>query len=214
VPTTVNTNVSTSGTPQAVGQLAAVKAAANAIPTDVWTAYHYIGDYLTEMPGNQASNYQPIYQKFDQAGHNTGAKYFNEGGQVQGFASGGQIPGTPPSNPRADNLMAQVDGKGMIRVRSKEFIQPQEAVDYYGLDFMNQIRKMQLPRFNFGGQVGGSGGGAGRAGSGPMLVELTAQNIAAIARMADRDINLYTNDELLAQSVGRGNTVLASKGFS
>jgi hypothetical protein len=72
---------------------------------------------------------------------------------------------------------------------------------------------MSLPKFNMGGQVGGASSG-GRGGAGVQVVELTASNIAAIARMADRDVNLYTNDEIIATSAARGNTTLASKGFN
>lgn len=146
---------------------------------------------------------------------------FNKGGQVpdfshsnrlQGFNGGGQIPGTPPSNPRADNLLANVDGKGLIHVRSKEFIQPQEAVDYYGMDFMNAIRTMSLPKFSGGGSPGGSRGGSGAGASGPLLVELTAENLATILRLAERDINLFTEAEKIASTANEGNKILASKG--
>jgi hypothetical protein len=210
VPTHVDTNATNNFGP-GIGGAGMLSDAIGKIPTSVTTTVTLVGASLVN-DANKTSDGQQIYDVLNN-GQRNGTKLYNEGGQVQGFADGGQIPGTPPSNPRADNLMAQVDGKGMIRVRSKEFIQPQEAVDYYGLDFMNKVRTMSLPKFNFGGQVGGASS-AGRGGAGVQVVELTASNIAAIARMADRDINLYTNDELIAQSAGRGNTVLASKGFS
>jgi hypothetical protein len=211
VPTRVDTNATNNFGP-GIGGANQLAGAINAIPTHVDTTYTLTGASLVN-DANKTSDGQQIYDVLNSNGQRNGTKLFNEGGQVQGFASGGQIPGTPPTNPRADNLMAQVDGKGMIRVRSKEFIQPQEAVDYYGLDFMNKVRTMSLPKFNFGGQVGGASS-AGRGGAGVQVVELTASNIAAIARMADRDVNLYTNDEIIATSAARGNTTLASKGFN
>lgn len=132
------------------------------------------------------------------------------GGMVPGYASGGLLPGTPPSNPKADNLMAKVDGKQNIMVRSGEFIQPEPAVKYYGAGFMESIRNMSLPRYNVGGAVSG-GNSASRPGStGPMVVELTAENIAAIQRMPL--VNLYVDAVKIAESVSNGNEILASQG--
>lgn len=65
---------------------------------------------------------------------------------IAGFASGGHIPGTPPSDPMRDNLLALVDGRTPIAVRSGEYIEPQPAVDYYGLDVMHAIRGRRIPR--------------------------------------------------------------------
>lgn len=136
----------------------------------------------------------------------------NTGGLVgNGFASGGLIPGTPPSNPRKDNLLAKVDGHGVVAVRSQEFIQPQEAVDYYGLDFMEQIRRMKLPKFNAGGAVSGSGGRGGSNGA-VQVVELTAENIKLLQSLADRPIDLYAGAEKLASTVAEGNKIIATKG--
>lgn len=73
-----------------------------------------------------------------------------------GFAGGGLLPGRPPANPSADNLMA-TDGHGMFRVRSGEFVISQPAVDFYGKDFMQALNTKQVP-VSAGGvyQVGGS----------------------------------------------------------
>jgi len=131
------------------------------------------------------------------------------GGMVRGFASGGMVPGTPPSNPRADNMMAQVDGKGLIKIRSREFIQPQEAVDYYGPDFMEAIRTMSLPKFNMGGSVSGRGGGSGSASQ--AVVELGAATLAAMAEMR-QDIKLFTENRTIAESANAGNRQLAAEG--
>lgn len=76
--------------------------------------------------------------------------------KVPGFAGGGLLPGRPPANPKADNLMA-TDGNGMFRVRSGEFVISQPAVDFYGKDFMQALNTKQVP-VSAGGvyQVGGS----------------------------------------------------------
>ena len=99
----------------------------------------------------------------------------------------------------------------MISVRSREFIQPEPAVDYYGLDFMNAIRTMSLPKFNTGGSVSGGSSSAGRGG-GTAVVQLTAESIAAIQRAGDRPVVLYADSMMLAKSVNEGNVILASTG--
>lgn len=158
----------------------------------------------------QTSTGQDIYRVLDgNDGQYKGVKLFNRGGQVDGFASGGMIPGQSPSNPGVDNRLASVDGKGMIKVRSGEFIVQQPAVDYWGLDMFKNLNNMKMPAFNAGGPVGGGrNGGAGS--NGPVLVELTAENIAAIQRLPQ--INLYADNVQLAKSVSHGNTILASQG--
>ena len=61
------------------------------------------------------------------------------GGQVpaQALASGGSVGGWSPS-PTADNIP--------IWATAREFMQPVRAVDYYGVDFMERIRRLQFPR--------------------------------------------------------------------
>lgn len=74
-------------------------------------------------------------------------------GSVPGFADGGLLPGSSPS-PKADNLL--------FRGTAGEFMQPVRAVQHYGLDFMESIRNLDLPRFGDGGLLGGgSSSGAG-----------------------------------------------------
>jgi TP901 family phage tail tape measure protein len=161
-----------------------------------------------EKTGNTVANGQPSYRVVRADGTRTNEILFNRGGQVPGFAGGGMVPGQSPSDPRADNKFATVDGKGMIKVRSGEFIVQQPAVDYWGLDFFKNLNNMKMPAFNAGGQVGGRNSGAGS--NGPVLVELTAENIAAIQRLPQ--INLYADSTQLAQSVNDGNQILASQG--
>ncbi|QQG66362.1 tape measure protein [Desulfobulbus oligotrophicus] len=59
------------------------------------------------------------------------------GGTVQALASGGSVRGWSPSR-TADNIT--------IRATAGEFMQPVRAVDYYGLNFMERIRRLELPR--------------------------------------------------------------------
>lgn len=61
----------------------------------------------------------------------------NPSGVVFGMADGGPVPGWSPS-PTADNIPAWLT--------AKEFVQPVRAVDFYGLNFMESIRRLQFPR--------------------------------------------------------------------
>jgi TP901 family phage tail tape measure protein len=174
---------------------------------DIYTNYHG----SLEATGNVTANNQPTYRVIRPDGTRTNNILFNRGGEVPGFAGGGEIPGRSPSNPGVDNRFAQVDGKGMIKVRSGEFIVQQPAVDYWGLDFFKTLNNMKMPAFNAGGSIGG-GRSSASGGADAVLVELTADNLAAILRLADRPIDLFAGVEKLASTVNEGNRILASKG--
>lgn len=208
VPRTKATTV-TANTSQANGAIAGVK---NALATlkdkQVYVRASYMGG-LRPIPGATVAGGQQVYNVINPDGTVGRNKVYNKGGQVEGFASGGQIPGKAPSNPNIDNLLAQVDGRGIVQVRSEEFIMQQPAVDYWGLDFMNALNNMKMPAFNGGGSLGaGSAGGSGSGG--PVLVELTPENIAAIQRMPQ--IILTTENRVIAQSANDGNAILATQG--
>jgi TP901 family phage tail tape measure protein len=126
-------------------------------------------------------------------------------GGLVGYASGGLIPGKSPQNPRADNLLAAGPG-GPIAIRSGEFIQSQPAVKYYGLDFMNAINNLQIPRYASGGMIGTVSGG------GPSVVELSPSAVMQIMAIANRPVNLYSDDRQIASSANRGNMLLAMRG--
>ena len=126
------------------------------------------------------------------------------GGKV-GYASGGLIPGKSPQNPRSDNLLASGPG-GVIGIRSGEFIQSQPAVQYYGLDFMNAINNLQIPRYASGGMIGSVSGG------GTSVVELSPSAVMQIMAIANRPVNLYSDDRQIASSANRGNMLLAMRG--
>lgn len=208
VPRTKPTTV-TADTKQAMGAINGVKNALAGIqPKTVDVKVNYRGTVF-KMEGKTTSAGQQIYGVTNpDTGKYNGTMLFNKGGQVPAFAGGGQIPGKAPANPGVDNLMAQVDGKGLVKVRSQEFIVQQPAVDYWGLPFMNAINNMKMPQFNSGGSVGGFSGGSGSGGA--MLVELTAEAIAAIQRMPQ--IILTTENRVIAQSANDGNAVLATQG--
>ena len=85
---------------------------------------------------------------------------FFDGGLIpsSGFASGGLVPGRPPANPNADNLLA-TNGNGLFSVRSGEYVISQPAVDFYGKGFMNALNTMQVPVMSGGGYSAGAGDG-------------------------------------------------------
>lgn len=85
---------------------------------------------------------------------------FFDGGLIpsKGFASGGLVPGRPPANPKADNLLA-TNGNGLFSVRSGEYVISQPAVDFYGKGFMNALNTMQVPVMSGGGYSAGAGDG-------------------------------------------------------
>ena len=79
---------------------------------------------------------------------------------IPGFSNGGQVPGTPPADPTMDNVLASAMGLP-IKLRSREWIMPEEAVDLYGPDFMKAIQHRRFPRpqgYASGGQPGMSVG--------------------------------------------------------
>lgn len=179
-------------------------------PRDMFVKATYMGG-LEEIPGQTVAGGQQVYRVRNPDGTIAPTKVYNRGGEVKGFATGGLIPGQAPSDPRKDNLLASVDGKGQVMVRSGEFIVQQPAVDYWGLDMFKQLNNMKMPAFNAGGSVGAGRGGAASS-NGPVLVELTAENIQAIIRSAERPISLYTSAEKIASTANEGNKILASKG--
>ena len=176
------------------------------VDVDKHTNQYYHGSLLPT--NNKTANGQTVYRVIRPDGTPTNNMAWNKGGIVPGFAGGGLIPGQSPTDPSVDNRFATVDGKGMIQVRSGEFIVKQPAVDYWGLDFFKQLNNMKMPAFNAGGSIGGGRGGSGSAG--PLLVELTAENIAAIQRMPQ--IALYADSTEIARSANKGNAILATQG--
>jgi hypothetical protein len=95
-----------------------------------------------------------------------------DGGPIQGLAFGGaprdrsgMIHGA--GGRRQDNIP--------ILASANEFMQPADAVDYYGLDFMEAVRQRRFPRFESGGSMPGSfpsGSGRSSGAGGPMFVSV------------------------------------------
>lgn len=116
-------------------------------------------------------------------------------GGLIGYASGGLVPGVPPSNPNQDNLLAS-GPTGLLAIRSREYVQPQPAVDYYGVPFMDAVRSLKFPRlpqFYAGGPAGGSSFSQTTVSDSSQTVVtagLSAADRRAIVAVANRPVNL------------------------
>lgn len=66
--------------------------------------------------------------------------------KVNGYATGGYISG--PGTSRSDSILA--------RLSNGEFVLKADAVRHYGLDLLQRLNSLALPRFADGGMVGGS----------------------------------------------------------
>lgn len=120
--------------------------------------------------------------------------------KVPGFAGGGLLPGRPPANPKADNLMA-TDGHGLFRVRSGEYVISQPAVDFYGKGFMNALNTMQVPV---------SAGGVYAMGGGDGLVTINPAQFNQLVKAVSTSIML--DGRSISQSIDNGNMRTGNRG--
>lgn len=200
--------------PEEVGAARALTDALNDVPSFIKTVHEterrITGHSLVEN-GNMKDGTKK-YLVLNKDGTSTGRQLFNRGGEV-GLARGGKVPGRAPSDPRVDNVPALIDGKDPAAIRSGEFIMREQSTNYYGTEFMDAVNRMKLPRYNMGGPVGGRS--TSRGGSdGIVAVELSAENLAFLSQLLDREVALYTDSEKIASSANEGNRILASKGIS
>lgn len=119
---------------------------------------------------------------------------------LPGFAGGGLLPGRPPANPKADNLMA-TDGKGMFRVRSGEYVISQPAVDFYGKGFMNALNTMQVPV---------SAGGVYAMGGGDGLVTINPAQFNELVKAVSTSVLL--DGQAIGRNIDNRNEGAGSRG--
>lgn len=140
----------------------------------------------------------------DSHGRNLGTLYtgglLSSDHYIPGFAGGGLLPGRPPANPKADNLMA-TDGHGMFRVRSGEYVISQPAVDFYGKGFMNALNTMQVPV---------SAGGVYAMGGGDGLVTINPAQFNQLVKAVSTSIML--DGHSISQSIDNGNMRTGNRG--
>ena len=138
------------------------------------------------------------------SGRNIGTLYtgglLSSANSLPGFSGGGLLPGRPPANPKADNLMA-TDGKGMFRVRSGEYVISQPAVDFYGKNFMNALNTMQVPV---------SAGGVYAMGGGDGLVTINPAQFNQLVKAVSTSIML--DGRSISQSIDNGNMRTGNRG--
>ena len=127
---------------------------------------------------------------------------FFDGGLIpsRGFASGGLVPGRPPANPNADNLLA-TNGNGLFSVRSGEYVISQPAVDFYGKGFMNALNTMQVPVMSGGGYSAGVGDG---------LVTINPQQFNELVRAVSTTVML--NGRAISKNVDSNNVRSGNRG--
>lgn len=137
-------------------------------------------------------------------GRNLGTIYtgglLSSANYLPGFAGGGLLPGRPPANPKADNLMA-TDGKGMFRVRSGEYVISQPAVDFYGKNFMNALNTMQVPV---------SAGGVYQMGGSADLVTINPAQFNQLVKAVSTAVVL--DGRAISQSIDNGNMRTGNRG--
>lgn len=138
------------------------------------------------------------------SGRNIGTLYtgglLSSANSLPGFAGGGLLPGRPPANSKADNLMA-TDGKGMFRVRSGEYVISQPAVDFYGKNFMNALNTMQVPV---------SAGGVYAMGGSSDLVTINPAQFNQLVKAVSTAVVL--DGRAISQSIDNGNMRTGNRG--
>ena len=106
-----------------------------------------------------------------QAGASEGGAFLDLFGGLLGQASGGQLVGAYAAGgdlQAGERAAGRMQGRGHKRQdnilfwgAAGEFIQPGDAVDYYGVEFMEAIRQKRVPRYAAGGILEGSGAYSG-----------------------------------------------------
>jgi hypothetical protein len=84
------------------------------------------------------------------------------GGQVgrlqglPGYAVGGRLPGTPPTDSRLDNLLGFANGS-LFGLRSREWVVDEKTADYYGDRYFRDLALRRLPKQGYaeGGRLAG-----------------------------------------------------------
>lgn len=114
---------------------------------------------------------------------------FNFASSAGGRAQGGAIDGVGTAT--SDSIL-------MWGSRG-EYMQPKDAVDYYGSDFMDAVRSKRLPRHATGGMIGGGDGQSGGSSAAQVTVNIQgAQEGTQVQQRQDSNGNQVI-DVLLAQ---------------
>ena len=134
------------------------------VDADVSRARSTISNYAASIPPITI----PVNVQMSSSGmaaiNSAGIRTRATGGPLQGFPTGGFLPGQPPADPMQDNILA-VDPTGVpvAMVRSREFVVQEPSAQYYG-PLMWAINAMRIPREYLAALL--SGGLPGRATGG------------------------------------------------
>jgi uncharacterized coiled-coil DUF342 family protein len=124
--------------------------------------------------------------------------YQSTGGSSLGVvkaATGGLVTG--PGTATSDSIAA--------RLSNGEYVVKANAVQYYGVDFMNALNNMSLQSRSLGG--------ANISVAGSSTVYLSTEDRQLLRAAIDRPIALYTDNATIAQSANDGNKLLAQRGI-
>lgn len=153
----------------------------------------WIGATHPNTPGPWADGFIPSW-----SGSGRGSRFM--GGPIPGYAGGGLLPGRPPANPSADNLLA-TNGQGLFKLRSGEYVISQPAVDFYGKGFMNALNTMQVPVASGGGYSGGVGDG---------LVTINPAQFNQLVKAVSTAVML--DGRAISRNIDNGNTRSGNRG--
>lgn len=114
-----------------------------------------VGVNYVRSRNTAGSLYDDISGKYGAPGGATGGLI--AGTQIRGFHAGGYVPGTPPADPRLDNVLA-TNGQGLFALRSGEYVSTQESTkrNMAALAAGNRGAKLTVSGFATGGVVGRS----------------------------------------------------------
>jgi hypothetical protein len=111
------------------------------------------------------------------------------------YAAGGYVSG--PGTGTSDSIAAMLS--------NGEYVLNAQTVRAYGIDFLNTLNRVQSYRPSYSG-------GSGNSSTGNIVVELSPNAVGQLMAMANRPINLYSDDRQIASSANRGNRLLAMRG--
>lgn len=112
-------------------------------------------------------------------------------------ARGGAVYG--PGGPSSDKIPAMLS--------NGEYVIQSKAARTYGLDFLNALNQQRVgfsPVQAMPSQAQGN--------SGPQMVYLSPEDRSLLRQAIDRPVNLYTENQKIAESANAGNVILAQRG--
>lgn len=122
-----------------------------------------------------------------------------------GFAGGGIVPGSPPSDPRQDNVFARDEGGRGLAVRSGEWIINEQASRLNDRLLRAINSGADFSGFNSGGRVNGGSSSSGGAVIAQLVDNRVAMDRDGVSRLVDDRVQVWFGAEAnhAKQSAGR-----------